>query len=242
MPMGRGGRNEPKDGPERRCIASGASSPTARLIRFVRGPDGGTVPDLAEKLPGRGVWLTAERALVEKAIKKRLFSRAFRTETPVAPDLADQLERLIADRLVSTLAMARKAGQAVTGFEKTRFALEGPRAGVLIEASDGADDGRRKLRRLAPDLPCISALQAAELGLAFGRDFAIHAALEAGAIANRALREADRLDGMRASSGPGCAGDGQNRTGRTASKGALNDQQRTSSEWAPNRIANERHG
>ncbi|MEM9146593.1 MAG: RNA-binding protein [Pseudomonadota bacterium] len=242
MPMGRGGRTTDRDGPERRCIATGASGSTARLIRFVHGPDGDAVPDLAEKLPGRGIWLTSERDLVDKAVKKRLFARAFRAETAVAPDLADRLEALVADRLVSTIAMARKAGQAVTGFEKTRFALESASMGVLIEARDGAQDGRQKLRRLAQDLPVISALDASELGLAFGRDFAIHAALSAGAIAERALREAGRLGGLRDSGEIGRSSHGRDGTSRTAATGALDDTQGTGPGRALDGIANERHG
>ncbi|MEM1346805.1 MAG: RNA-binding protein [Pseudomonadota bacterium] len=195
--MTRGRRNKVREAPERRCIASGVSGTTARLIRFVLGPDGTAVPDLAEKLPGRGAWLTADRALVEKACRKRLFSRAFRTQTQAPEDLADRLEALLASRLIETLALARKAGQVVTGFEKTRERLTGQRAGALVQAFDGAPEGRAKLRRLAPELPLIAVLGQAELGLAFGRDFAIHAALDKGGFARRALYEADRLAGLR---------------------------------------------
>lgn len=196
--MARGGRRKERDTPERRCIATGESGPRDRLIRFVLGPDGAVVPDIAGRLPGRGVWLTAERALVERAVKKRLFARAFRSAVEVPEDLAARLEALIAARLVDLISLARKAGQAVTGFEKTRAALQGGKAGVLIAASDGADDGRAKLARLAPELPRIEVLDARELGLAFGRDFVIHAALDAGGIADRALTETGRLAGFRA--------------------------------------------
>lgn len=155
------------------------------------------VPDLAGKLPGRGVWLTADRALADKAEKKRLFSRGFKTQTTVPEGLADLLEKLLADRLIQILAMARKAGQAVTGFEKTKARLTNETAAVLVEASDAADDGRNRLVRLAGELPRIELLSGQELGLAFGRDFAIHAALDAGGLAKRALFEAGRLSGFR---------------------------------------------
>ncbi|MEM6677364.1 MAG: RNA-binding protein [Pseudomonadota bacterium] len=195
--VARGGRAKDRDAPERRCIASGASGPTARLIRFVLSPEGTAVPDLAGKLPGRGAWLTAERAAAERAVKKRLFSRAFRQPVVAAEGLPDLLETLLARRLVDTVALARKAGQAVTGFEKVRERLRrGP--ALMLTAREAAADGRRKLRRIAPDAPEIALLTQAELGLAFGREFAIHAALDAGGIADRALHEADRLRGFRA--------------------------------------------
>jgi hypothetical protein len=195
--MTRGGRTKDRTAPERRCIATGESRPVAGLIRFVLGPDGTVVPDLAGKLPGRGAWLSATRAAAERAEKKKLFSRAFRSQAAVPADLAGLLERLIAERLVNQIALARKAGQAVTGFEKVRARLAAGKAGVLVTARDAAEDGRGKLVRLTPDLPRIEALSASELGLAFGRDFAIHAALDAGGIADRALAEAGRLRGFR---------------------------------------------
>jgi len=207
--MTRGGRRTRPDDPERRCIATAESGPTARLVRFVLGPDDLVTPDLAGRLPGRGAWLTADRALVEKAVAKRLFARAFRTPVRVPDGLADLLEAGLAERTVQMIAMARKAGQAVTGFEKTRGTLEGGGAGLLLEAADGAEGGRAKLRRMAAGVTVVDSLTARELGLAFGRDFAIHAALQAGTIADRVQEEAGRLAGLRAFMGSApAAGDG----------------------------------
>lgn len=208
--MTRGGASKLREGPERRCIASGERGPTGRLVRFVLGPGDALVPDLAAKLPGRGVWLTADRALVERAVAKKLFARAFRAQVAAPADLADRLEAALARRLVELIGLARKAGQAVAGFEKVRARLREGTVGVLLQASDGAADGKAKLARLADGLwaelaggragglPRIEVLNAAELGLAFGRDFAIHAALDRGGFADRALAEAERLAGLRA--------------------------------------------
>ncbi|MEM7526249.1 MAG: RNA-binding protein [Pseudomonadota bacterium] len=195
--MARGGRQKDRDGPERRCIVTGESGPTARLIRLVLAPDGATVvPDLAGKLPGRGAWLSSERGLVERAVAKRHFARAFRRPVTVPDELPTLLERLLAQRLIDAVSLARKAGAAVTGFEKVRARLLGPPA-ILLTAHDAGREGRRKLRKIAPRACEIALLDASELGLAFGREFAIHAALDAGGIAERALHEADRLSGFR---------------------------------------------
>jgi len=196
-----GNRANARSEPERRCIATGASGPTGGLIRFVLGPGGEVVPDLAAKLPGRGVWLTADRALVDKAVAKKLFSRAFRAPTAAPADLADRLEAMLARRLIELIGLARKAGQAVAGFEKTRARLVEGGAGVLVEARDGAADGRAKLARLAAagtePVPAVEVLDSAELGLAFGRDFVIHAALDRSGFADRVIGEAARLGGLR---------------------------------------------
>jgi predicted RNA-binding protein YlxR (DUF448 family)/ribosomal protein L30E len=195
--MTRGGAAKNRSMPERRCIATGESGPTDRLIRFVLGPAAEVVPDLAGRLPGRGVWLTAERALVERAVAKGLFSRAFKAQAAAPADLADRLEALLAQRLIDVIGLARKAGQAVTGFEKVRARLKQGAAGVLVQASDGAADGKAKLARMAGGVAVIEVLDSAELGLAFGRDFAIHAALDRGGFADRVIGEAARLGGLR---------------------------------------------
>ncbi|MEM1275775.1 MAG: RNA-binding protein [Pseudomonadota bacterium] len=205
--MTRGGRHKEADGPERRCIATGERGDPARMVRFVLGPDGDVVPDVAGRLPGRGVWLTAEKPLVEKAVDKRLFSRGFKAQAAVPEGLVDLVERLLVDRLVSTLGLARKAGEAVTGFEKVKARLLANPTGVLVQASDGAPDQRAKLARLAQDRPLIGVLNAAELGLAFGRGFAIHATLDAGGLASRALSEAQRIAGFRPETEVKVAGD-----------------------------------
>ncbi len=195
--MTRGGAARDRDQPERRCIATGESGPTDRLIRFVLGPQAVVVPDLAAKLPGRGVWLTAERALVERAVAKKLFSRAFKAQAAAPGDLADRLEALLARRLIGLIGLARKAGQAVTGFEKVRARLKEGAAGALVQASDGAAGGKAKLARMASEVAVIEMLDSTELGLAFGRDFAIHAALDQGGFADRVIGEAARLGGLR---------------------------------------------
>lgn len=195
--MTRGGARRDRAEPERRCIATGESGPTDRLIRFVLDPGGGLTPDLAERLPGRGVWLTADRELVAKAVKKRLFSRGFRQPVETPDDLADRLEALLAYRLIEAVGLARKAGLAVTGFEKARARLRRGPAGALFAASDGAQDGRAKLSALRGATPMAQALTSGELGAAFGRETAVHAVLEPGGATDRALREARRLDGFR---------------------------------------------
>ncbi len=200
--MTRGGRRSERAGPERRCIATGESGPTDRLIRFVLSPDGEVVPDLSARLPGRGVWLTADRGLAERAVNKRLFARAFRAPVRVADDLPARLEALLAERIVALIGLARQAGQAVTGAEKVRARILSGQAAVLFQARDGATGGRRKLAALARGvgdgrIAAVELLDSAELGLAFGREFAIHAALDTGGFATRLVAEARRLSGFR---------------------------------------------
>lgn len=193
--MTRGGAKDEAEGPERKCIVLGESGPRDGLIRFVVGPDGQLVPDVAGKLPGRGIWVTADRAALDKAVAKKLFARAARAPVTVPEGLTDLVETLILRRVVDSLALARKAGQAVTGLEKVKEWLVDGKAHVLIQASDGS--AREKARLRAPAGGHVTCLTSGEIGLAFGRERAIHAALAAGGLAERVVQEAARLAGLR---------------------------------------------
>ncbi len=176
----------------------------SELIRFVVGPDGRVHPDVAERLPGRGLWTLARRDIVARAVKKRLFGRAARAAVGVEEDLDRRVEELLARRAIDLIGLARRAGLAVCGFAKVDAALESGRAAVLIGAADGSADGRGKLRSRAPGLPLVEVLTAVELGTAFGRESAVHAVLKAGPLAEAFLTVAGRLAGFRgAPAGPG---------------------------------------
>ena len=194
--MTRGGRQNDQDDPERKCIVSGEVQPKAGLIRFCLGPEDMVVPDILAKLPGRGFYVSADRALIDKAATKGLFSRAARQPVKLPPDLADLVENLMLRRVVDLISLARKASDAVMGYEKVKEWLSKDKAKVLIQASDGSERGKTKLR--APDGGgFIGILTAQELGLAFGRERAIHAALAAGGLTSRVVEEAARLAGLR---------------------------------------------
>jgi uncharacterized protein len=197
--MTRGGRAAAREAPERRCVATGESGGTSGLIRFALDPNGVATPDLAERLPGRGVWVTADRGALEKAVKRNLFSRGFKQAATVPPGLVDAVEDGLARRLIEALGLARKAGLVVNGFDKTRARLRAGPAAALVEASDGSENQRAKLRPLAGDAALVDQLSAEELGLAFGREFVIHAVLDAGGAADRVVRESRRLAGFRCS-------------------------------------------
>ncbi len=204
--MGRGGRSKDRSEPERRCIATGASQPARGLVRFVVGPGGDIVPDVLGRLPGRGIWVAADRAALARAVDKRLFARAARAPVAVPEGLAGTVEDLLAARVIELVSLARKAGEAVAGYEKVRDWLVKGEAVLLLQAADGSERGKARLRPPAGPDSLVQVLTAAELGLAFGREHVIHAALAAGGLASRVVDEAARLAGMREQVGADGAG------------------------------------
>ena len=199
--MTRGGHNKDQGtDPERKCIVTGEVQPAQGLIRFVIGPDGQVVPDILGKLPGRGMWVTADRDILENAGKGQ-FSRSAKQPVTVPDDLVDEVERQLVRRVVDLISMARKAGLAVCGFEKVKGWLAGSDfVRVLIQAEDGSTRGKAKL--WTPEgARYFSCLTAQELGLAFGRQSVIHGALATGGLSNRVVEEATKLKGLRGNDG-----------------------------------------
>jgi predicted RNA-binding protein YlxR (DUF448 family) len=175
--------------------------PEHRLIRFVAGPDGAVVPDLNRDLPGRGVWVEATREAVDAAVRKGLFSRAAKTRLSAPADLADQVEAMLARRCLERLGLARRAGALTWGFDKASSAIAAGKAAWIIEAADGAADGRRKLLQIARRQPrpphLCGAFTSDELGLATGLGHVIHLVFLAGRWAERWTEEIGRLAGFR---------------------------------------------
>ncbi len=190
---------------ERTCVVGRTPGEPGGMVRFVRSPEGAVVPDVAHKLPGRGVWVGAHRSLVREAAKRRLFARGLGSDVSTPDDLPEQVEAQLERTALGLLSLSNKAGLVVQGFEKVAQAIgKGPIA-VLLEASDGAEDGSRKLKNRLhvadPHAPVISVFDSARLGLALGRANVIHAALVEAAgngLPGKFLDAARRLEAYRA--------------------------------------------
>jgi predicted RNA-binding protein YlxR (DUF448 family) len=186
----------------RRCIVTGEVLPEARLVRFVVGPDGSIVPDAEAKLPGRGLWVRAERKAVDQAVAKQLFARAAQQAVKADAKLSTLTETRLVERMLAHVGLARRAGELILGFDQVERALRGKSPPpVVVEAAEAAEDGQRKLQAAARAQGIfpfvVGALTSAELSLALARANVVHAALKSGRIAERLVFDAGRLDGFR---------------------------------------------
>jgi uncharacterized protein len=205
--LGAEGRQQERDddveeaGSLRRCILTRVERDPADLLRFVADPEGRLVPDLSRKLPGRGVWVTADKASVAAATEAKAFAKSLKRAVAVAPDLPQAVETLFVRRVLEALSLANKAGLVTTGFEKVEAFISGGRAAVLLQGSDAAEDGKRRLDRKFTAIqrdsgkaaPVVDWLIIEQLSLAIGRSNVVHAALKQGGATQRFLREAERL-------------------------------------------------
>lgn len=249
-------------GPLRRCVVTRERLPKERMIRFVLGPDRVVVPDLTARLPGRGMWLSARRDVLETARAQGSLARAFakyaskgvakdaatdaatgsatigakpsakiaRGSVTLTADLSDLIEAMLVRRVVELLGLARRAGQAVCGFQKAREWVTTNRAGLVLQASDGSVDERARFLsgvmtrdlHVTDDLdltghgdagpenkmpngvvPVGSPLTAASLGAVFGRDHVVHVVIAPGRLAEALTNEIARLSGVTRRAEPG---------------------------------------
>ena len=194
--MSRSG-SKPTKAVTRRCIATQEELPKVEMIRFVLDPNAQVTPDVVQKLPGRGMWVSAKHDALRSAIAKNAFKRAAKSSKVKLPDdLEDMVQTLLCNQLINLIALARKSGCALQGFETVKTALAQNKVQLLLQASDGSQRQSAKLR--APKtVSTVTVLNQGELGLAFARDYVIHAALTGGGLFERIEYEAKRLAGLR---------------------------------------------
>ncbi len=187
------------DSRARRCLVTGSVCPEAELIRFAAGPDGQVVADLSAHLPGRGMWVGATADRVAEAVRRNLFSRSYKGRIVPPADLSAQVVTALTRRLADRLGLARRAGQALLGFDGVHGALKAGQVACVIEAVDGAADGRDKILRLNAAtiaVPVVGLWSRVDLALALGLDDAVHVALAPGALAQGFLVDVRRLVGF----------------------------------------------
>jgi uncharacterized protein len=217
-----------RSGTARMCAVTREVRPIDELIRFVLDGNGRVVPDVKRKLPGRGLWVSASRKTVAVAVKRSLFAKGFRKAVKDSETLVAETEALLANSAIEALAIAAKAGQAVSGFAKVEASLRAGEVKALIHARDGAADGIRKLDNLAAaasaagngeiaaKMPIINTLSSAELDLALGRSNVIHAALLAGPAGKTFLSRIALLVRFRTSEGDETVNENSGTTARAS--------------------------
>ena len=185
---------------QRRDVASGESTDTDRMIRFVVSPDGLVVPDVAHKLPGRGIWLRSERPALEIAIRKNIFARAAKRQVRTDPGLVEQVHGLLRRRCLDLLGLARREGLLVSGYEKILGNVKAGKIAWLIEATNGSADGRNRIlaanRAAQGNAKICGCFDNQDLSLALGLENAIHVALLPGRRVERWSSEMKRLSGF----------------------------------------------
>lgn len=181
---------------QRFCVVTRERDDPENLIRFVLSPDGYMVPDLTERLPGRGMWLKADQKIIQKAIETRSFSRAMQCQVKIPENLLSMIKDGLRNKIKDTFGFARRAGQITYGFAKVREKISQNIAGLIIQAIDGSEEEKKRILSGIGLLPVIAVFTAEELGMIFGREYIVHAAIYKGPFVKRILCDNKRLSGL----------------------------------------------
>ena len=189
-------------GPERRCVLTGAHGARAALIRLVVGPDNQVAADLAAKLPGRGAWIVADRAVLGAAMAKGklkgALARAFKSNSLRLPDdLADQIAVGLERRALDRLGLENKSGHLIWGHERVGEAILKGKVKLLLHAADASADGMGKLearrRGASPEtVSIVLPVGRDRLSMALGRENVVHAAIGERGSAARVIETLER--------------------------------------------------
>ena len=183
---------------ERQCAASGRRMAIGSMVRFVLSPSGSIVPDIGCKLPGRGVWVQAERNLIEQAVRLRIFENRLKRSVAVPANLTELVETRLAEHIVGILSMTRKSRCAICGYTALIERIGNGHIGAILIASDASGRQSGTILRKCNGLEPIRCLTSTELGVAFGREKIVYAGIERGGLAKRIVAEAARLSRLRA--------------------------------------------
>jgi uncharacterized protein len=179
----------------RKCLVSGAVKPKTELIRFVLDSRNNIVPDLAMRLPGRGLWVEASRDALQTAVRKNLFARAAKTSVRVDPSLPEQVEKLLEQRCLDLLGLARGSGLVVMGQPQVEEALKAGELAFVLMADDA---GRDVLKKMSRAKPVHSGLTREQLGQALGREQLVALGLRPHILTDKLRTELTRWEGVRA--------------------------------------------
>ena len=186
----------------RRCIVTRSHAAPETMLRFVVSPDGIVTPDLSARLPGRGIWLSARRDVLETARTRHMFSKAARQAVQVPDDLDAVIRAGLEQRVIESVTLARRAGQALCGFTKCREWIVARKVGAVIQSFGASPDELARLLSGARELP-VATIPAGMLAKAFGREHAVYGVVARGALARRLLIEHERFLGLAEGPVPG---------------------------------------
>lgn len=198
-PVGRRSlKNRPATFPsQRRCVVTREHEASELMLRFVMGPEGQLVPDFAARLPGRGGWVKTESAALDSVRLKQAFSKAFRKEVKIPAGIVNFVRKGLANRLQDGISLARRAGEAVCGFQKCRERLISGKVGILLCSSGASRDELDRLRSGCRSVP-VGWVPEQVLASVFGRDQVVYAVIGQGALAQRLVADCKRFSGVMA--------------------------------------------
>ena len=181
----------------RKCLVTKTIIEKKDLIRFVVDPEDNLIADINQNLPGKGYWVKADRDTISKAINKKILCKAIKKKVTVEKNILDKIEIQIKKQIINQISLCRKAGAAIFGFDKIKASIKNNNIGLIIQASDGSDREKKRLRNQSIPKIIDSCLTGSELGKAFGREKVIHCAILRSDFVENIYFHSNRLNNLK---------------------------------------------
>lgn len=160
----------------RKCIVEGTVKPGNELLRFVE-LDNTLLPDFNKKLPGKGMYITCNRLTLEKALNKKVFHRVSRHNLKIDENFIETVEKLLKQKALESLNLARKGGALITGFDKLKEAVQKKKVDFIIEAWNAGSVGKEKVAFLAKSIEIFNLFSIEELDMALNKENTVNVAV-----------------------------------------------------------------
>ena len=104
------------------------------LIKICLSPDNKLLPDLRDNLPGKSVWLPADKTLIVDILRKEDLKTYFGVSKIFSPDLVSIIEMILRKRILSSISMTKKTGALAIGLDAIKTQLIQKRHCLIIVA------------------------------------------------------------------------------------------------------------
>ena len=104
------------------------------FIKISLSPDNKLIPDLSDKLPGKSVWLPADKALIVDILRKEDLKTYFGVSKIFSSDLVSLIETVLRKRILSSISMTKKTGALAIGLDAIKTQLIQKRHCLIIVA------------------------------------------------------------------------------------------------------------
>ena len=104
------------------------------FIKICLSPDNKLIPDLRDNLPGKSVWLPANKTLIVDILRKEDLKPYFGVSKISSPDLVSIIELMLRKKILSSSSMTKKSGVLAIGLDAIKTQLIQKRHCLIIVA------------------------------------------------------------------------------------------------------------
>ena len=176
------------------CHITKKMHPSEVMIRFVLSPSNVFTLDLFNEFDGKEFYVLASRKILVKMkdFASNKFGRDFQQE-----NLISRIDSILLKRIVSLIALSRKAGKVIIGHEQIQRYLLTNKIELLLQARDGSENRKKNLTLPRSQTSRINCLNRKELGIPFRRDAITNVGFLKSSFTNPLIFDTARLGNLR---------------------------------------------